>query len=233
MVAIRELCARFPMAALHARPMQLAVGCAPARAAPGSGPAWPPARAPEGAAAVGEPVAVYDLETGAKRRALHFRCARPLRARRRACPSLRPRSGRDRPKCKPAACWGLVLSTHRLATGGRIFMRNCTSTHAGQGYCGRAWRGAPTAGHVCEGWGPEPDSMTRVAGSAERNGPPRAQRGRGGAGAQPVSQPYPAMGSSPNSAVRGGARVYRRWCIAAGAKRAPPAVTDSADGIWA
>ena len=72
MVAIRELCARFPMAALHARPMQLAVGYAP-------GPcllrgAQRELRAPFGGPkAVGEPIAVYDLETGAKRRALHFR----------------------------------------------------------------------------------------------------------------------------------------------------------------
>lgn len=71
MVAIRELCARFPMAALHARPMQLAVGCAPGPCLPGARRGAPaPLGRPK---AVGEPIAVYDLETGAKRRALHFR----------------------------------------------------------------------------------------------------------------------------------------------------------------
>lgn len=76
MVAIRELCARFPMAALHARPMQLAVGCAPASRPPASALPGGPGLAAGVPRAVGEPVAVYDLETGAKRRALHFRCAR-------------------------------------------------------------------------------------------------------------------------------------------------------------
>ncbi|KAK9821749.1 hypothetical protein WJX81_002687 [Elliptochloris bilobata] len=73
MVAIRELCARFPMAALHARPMQLAVGCAPGPAYPAGKHQGAPAPAAGGSRAVGELVAVYDLETGVKRRALQTR----------------------------------------------------------------------------------------------------------------------------------------------------------------
>ena len=94
MVAIKELCMRFPMVALHGPSMLLAVGCAPAPVAHTSGkssrvplhplpglPALPSGLQPSsfGSSAialgldVGEPLAVYDLETGSKRRALHFR----------------------------------------------------------------------------------------------------------------------------------------------------------------
>jgi hypothetical protein len=65
-VAVKELCVRFPMVAYSNSPLQLAVGRAPLPAGqdlPGS----------SGNAAVIEPIAVYDLETGQKKRALHFR----------------------------------------------------------------------------------------------------------------------------------------------------------------
>lgn len=69
---------RFPMLAFSsASPMQLAVGRAPAPAAPPAAAASAGAGAPPGPQppeAQGEPISVYDMDSGLKRRALHFRC---------------------------------------------------------------------------------------------------------------------------------------------------------------
>ena len=57
LAAVKVLCMRFPTVLYHAATTQLAVG-----------------RLPSYAPTSDEPVAIFDMETGAKKRSLHFRC---------------------------------------------------------------------------------------------------------------------------------------------------------------
>ncbi|KAK9816767.1 hypothetical protein WJX72_004909 [[Myrmecia] bisecta] len=76
MAVVKEVCMRFPMVTftVAVNPMLLAVGCAPSQdqAMPAVGGSH---------LDVGEPIAVYDMDTGAKKRALHFRADGPTRVR--------------------------------------------------------------------------------------------------------------------------------------------------------
>eukprot|EP00884_Botryococcus_braunii_P020559 jgi/Botrbrau1/7187/Bobra.0300s0017.1 len=70
-MAVKQLCMRFPMVAFCSNPLQLAVGRAPL---------GPGTQGPQGAGDANpgtEPIAVFDMESGQKKRALHFRVQGP------------------------------------------------------------------------------------------------------------------------------------------------------------
>lgn len=70
---VKELCTRFPMVDYHNGGMLLAVGLAPVTEGRGRSEGSRPGFGMSGTDAHGGPVTVYDMSTGCKTRALHFR----------------------------------------------------------------------------------------------------------------------------------------------------------------